>query len=185
MASSFSIHFHVVRLVIFSIFDRNAGPHPFSTFSLPFSFSMATPTAFLADKLDSIIANHDGRDDSHVVDRCRPAGRGKCLRLSTYFAMVYHCRVKLDTEGHREEIDFVDIAFLCERAPMNRGYPRKLITAPAAHHIVITPRLSSPSVFTSRRHAPRTLQSCRETGLATHYLDIIFCCTDKANKRVY
>lgn len=77
MAVSFSIHLDAGRLVIFSIFDRPCSPF-FYVFSLRRSslrFARSGPPslAFLTDKLDSIIANHDGRGDSHVVDR--PAGQ--------------------------------------------------------------------------------------------------------------
>lgn len=72
---------------VFSFLCPPPPPHPVPSFL----------SATLTDKLDSIIANHDGRDDSHVADRPAPAARGKCLRLSIYFAMVYHCREKPDT----------------------------------------------------------------------------------------
>ena len=57
-------------------------------------------TAFLADKLDSIIANHDGRDDSHVVvDDDRPASWQGGKETSPSFDLLLRDGLSLSREA--------------------------------------------------------------------------------------
>lgn len=87
-------------------------------------------------------------------------GSGNVSVFWIYFAMVCHCREKLDTEEGptREEIDFVDIAFPPVCAATSVGiHSSELITAPApARRIVITlpTRLLASRFFPSQIDLP-------------------------------
>lgn len=189
----FSIHFHVARLVIFSIFDRNsfclsACTTPFFhvftpslSFSLSFSLSLVPAhfghplAAFLADKLDSIIANHDGGDDSHVADR--PASwqrEGKGVEMSPSLGSTSRWSVTVArsltprrVQHEKKSISWILLSLAVRAATSSVGiHSSELITAPApARRIVIT----LPTPCTPLSFFPPLLTR----GQVTHYLDIV------------
>lgn len=113
--------------------------------------------AFLADKLDSIIANHDGRDDSHVADRPASWQRKGEVEMSPSFGSTsrWSVTVARSLTPRRVQHEKKSISWILLSLPMCAAtsvgiHSSELITAPAARRIVITlptpctpPRLSS------------------------------------------
>lgn len=134
--------------------------------------------AFLADKLDSIIANHDGRDDSHVADRPASWQRKGEVEMSPSFGSTsrWSVTVARSLTPRRVQHEKKSISWILLSLPMCAAtsvgiHSSELITAPAARRIVITlPTPCTPLLVFSPLTDGLPLLT---RGQVTHYLDIV------------